>query len=189
MKKNIKMLKVFFKVIKGNTKETNLILPNSYKKSIKDIDYKKLKKMGIKNLLFDIDNTIMPVNTIFINKDLKDFFKKLKKDFNICLISNNNLKRVFPVLTELEVNGISSANKPNKNGFDRALKIIKGNIKETAIIGDQMLTDIYGGKKYGLYTILVEPFKRKYDLKTGINRILQNLLLKRMKKITRYKYY
>ena len=52
-----------------------------------------------------------------------------------------------------------------------------------------MLTDIVFGNTYKLYTILVEPYKKKYDIKTGTSRILQNILMKRIPEIKRYHYY
>lgn len=190
MGKNKEMLDIFFKVLKNDKDAIKLVIPNSYYKNIYEIDYKKLKKDGYKNLIFDIDNTIMPVNDINVPKELKEFISKLKKDFLVCIMSNNDEKRVNPVVKELEVFSLSNANKPKKEAFDKSLKLLNGNKKNTIMIGDQMLTDVVGGNKYGIYTILVEPYKNKYDLKTGVSRILQNIIMKKLKeKITRYKYY
>ena len=38
----------------------DLLIPDIYDQSIYTINYKKLKKNGIKCLLFDLDNTIAP---------------------------------------------------------------------------------------------------------------------------------
>ena len=190
MGKNKDMLNIFFKVLKKDKNAIKLVIPNSYCKNIYEIDYKKLKKEGYKNLIFDIDNTLMPVNDIKVTKELKDFIGALKKDFSICIMSNNDEKRVNPVKDELNVLALADANKPQKEAYDKAIKILRGNKKDTIMIGDQMLSDIVGGNRYGLYTILVEPFQNKYDLKTGVSRILQNIIMKKLKKeIERYKYY
>lgn len=190
MNKNKEMLKIFFKVLKNDKNTIDLVIPNAYQKSIYEIDYLKLKKLGYKNLIFDIDNTLMPVNEIKVTNELKELFKKLKKDFNICIVSNNNNARVDPVKKALNVLAISESNKPQKEAFEQSLRLLKGKKENTVMIGDQMLTDIVGGNKYGLYTILVEPFQNKYDLKTGTSRILQNMMMKKLKKqIKRYCYY
>jgi hypothetical protein len=184
------MLKIFFKVLKNDDETIKLVIPKHYIKSIYEINYHKLILEGYKNILFDIDNTIMPVNDIKVNKELVLFMNKLQKDFNICLVSNNREERVVPVAKNLHVLAISSAEKPKKIGFDRALKTLNGTKENTIMVGDQILTDIVGGNKYGISTILVEPYKRRYDLKTGINRILQNIIMLKLKnKIKRYKYY
>jgi len=190
MSKNKDMLNIFFKVLKNDKKAINLVTPKSYRKNIYEIDYKKLKKDGFTNLIFDIDNTIMPVNDINVTKELKDFFKKLKKDFNICIVSNNNEQRVNPVEKELDVLAIANAKKPSKEAFDKALSLLKSKNDNTVMIGDQMLSDVVGANRYGLYSILVEPYKNKYDIKTGTSRILQNIIMKKIKKtVARYNYY
>lgn len=190
MGKNRDMLNIFFKSLKKDKKAIGLITPNSYRKNIYEIDYKALKEQGYKHLIFDIDNTIMPVNDINVSKELKTFFSELKKDFTICLVSNNNEDRVNPVKEKLNVLGLGDAKKPKKEAYDKSLKLLNGTKKDTVMIGDQMLSDIVGGNRYGLYTILVEPFENKYDIKTGTSRVLQNILMNRLKeKIERYKYY
>lgn len=190
MGKNKEMLNIFLSSIKGDKKSISLITPNSYRKNIYEIDYKFLKKQGYKHLIFDIDNTIMPVNDINVSNELKEFFNKLKKDFTICVVSNNNEARVNPIKKELDVIGLADAKKPKKEAYDKSLKLLNGTKKDTVMIGDQMLSDIVGGNRYGLYTILVEPFENKYDIKTGTSRVLQNILMNRLKeKIERYKYY
>lgn len=190
MGKNKDMLNIFFKAYKKEKDAISLITPNSYCKNIYEINYKSLKEQGYKHLIFDIDNTIMPVNDINVSKELEIFFNKLKKDFTICLVSNNNEARVNPVKEKLSVLGLSDAKKPKKEAYDKVLKLLKSTEKNTVMIGDQMLSDIVGGNKNGLYTILVEPYENKYDIKTGVSRILQNILMNRLKeKIKRYKYY
>ena len=70
--KNIEMLKTFSKVLKGKEEEINLIIPNSYVKNVYSINYKELQKKGYNNIIFDIDNTILPVNIIDVPEDLKN---------------------------------------------------------------------------------------------------------------------
>ena len=124
MSKNKEMLNIFFKIMKNDKKSIDLVTPKNYVKSIKDIDYKKLLDNGYKNLIFDIDNTIMPVNDINVTKDLKEFFENLKKDFNICILSNNGEERVAPVKEALQVKGFANAKKPSKHAYDKALELI-----------------------------------------------------------------
>lgn len=178
MPKNFTMLKTFIKVMYG--KDTSII-PNTYTKNIYSIDYKTLKQKKMTNLIFDIDNTILKVNSIEIPPKLKKLFSKIDKDFNICIVSNNKKERVLPVAHILNCNYIFEAKKPNKEAFDKALNILKAKKKNTVMIGDQMLSDIVGANKYGIHTILVDPLENKYDLKTGTSRVLQNIMMKKIK--------
>lgn len=190
MGKNKDMLHTFFKILKNDEKYIKLIMPKHYVKNIYDIDYQQLKKDGYINLIFDIDNTIMPVNDINVDEKLYNFFANLKKEFNICVLSNNKEWRVNPVKDKLKVNGFPNAKKPSKYALDKALELLHSDIKNTAMIGDQMLSDIVFANKFGLLPILVESYKNKYDIKTGTSRILQNIIMKKLKKqIKRYNYF
>lgn len=190
MKKQSKeMLTLFWKSIKRDKEAISLITPKHYLKDVQTIHYKELKRKGIQNLVFDIDNTILPVNKIEVTKELKDFFMELKKNFTICLLSNNTKQRVKPVAEKLQVLSVWKANKPSGDAYNKLKQKITITNNNTAMIGDQMLSDIVFGNKYKLYSILVEPVKKKYDIKTGTSRILQNFLMKRKKIIKRYHYY
>lgn len=181
--KNIEMLKTFSKVMKGMEEEINLIIPNSYVKDVYSINYKELQKKGYANIIFDIDNTILPVNVTEVPEELIKLFKKLEKDkIKVCIVSNNKLERVLPVATKLDVLYLHVAKKPKKEAFDKALKILGSNAEDTVMVGDQMLTDIKGANEYGLYSILVDPVDNKYDIKTGTSRILQNIMIKKLEK-------
>ena len=71
-------------------------IPDIYQKSIYTIDYKKLKKNGIKCLLFDLDNTIAPYKTLEPDTKVKELFANLSNDFKIIIISNHlnlNIKK------------------------------------------------------------------------------------------------
>lgn len=190
MSKNKEMLNIFSKVLKNNKKAINLVMPNHYVKSIYDINYDELLKKNITNIIFDIDNTILPVNDINVPVELIDFINKLKNKFNICILSNNNEARVNPVKEILKVKGFANAKKPSKYAYDKALHLLNSSSNNTVMVGDQMLSDIVFANKYKLYSILVEPVKNKYDIKTGTSRVLQNIIMKRLKsKIKRYKYF
>ena len=191
--KHIEMLQTFYKVMKKDTYYINLVIPNMYKKNIYEIDYKELKKNNINNLIFDIDNTILKVDDTFVPKKLIGLFNKLKKEgFNICIVSNNGINRTKTPAEKLEVKFISNAKKPKKEAFDKALEILDSKINNTAMIGDQMLSDIRGANAYGLYTILVDPLENKYNLQTKVSRVLQNKMEKKLQKEKRFikgKYY
>ena len=68
-------------------------VPDMYKKSIYDIDYKKLKKNGIKCILFDLDNTLVPYYKNKPSRKVKDFIERVKDmGFKVIIFSNSNKK-------------------------------------------------------------------------------------------------
>ena len=177
--KNIEMLKCFFKVMRNDRAETEKILPCMYAKSFNDIDFEFLKNLGIDKFIVDVDNTIVPVESIDVGPELQGKFKLLKEmGFKFCLVSNNDDARVRPVAEKLDLLDyyLAKANKPMAIAYEKALAIVGGDHTDTAMIGDQMLTDIKGANEYGVYSILVDPVDDKYEIKTGTSRVLQNMI-------------
>ena len=156
--------------------------PDCYRKNIFEINYKKLKKIGIKCLVFDLDNTLGLISNKKCPDEAVKLIKKLKKDFIVVICSNNTTGRLKPYLDELGVDGVSWSFKPSIKGVYKIRKKYNLNKKEMCIIGDQIVTDIFTGKRYGIYTVLVDPLGVK-DLKiTSLNRVIENFILKRYKK-------
>ena len=157
-----------------------------YKKDVLDIDYDLLKKKGIKVLLFDLDNTLTVHKSFDLNKEFKPLFKRLKKDFTIYIVSNSlHTKKLDIVSKELNVSYIGSAKKPFKHGFK---KLNLSNPKEVAMIGDQVITDVWGANRMGYFSILIDPINKNEMVFTKLNRVLENISLKR-NKLKRGDYY
>ena len=166
--------------------------PSKYYKDIYSIDYNKLKEEGITTLIFDLDNTLGLISNKECPRKTKLLIKKLKEDFLVLVCSNNNRTRLKPYLEELGIGGVSWSMKP----LTRGLRKIKRNYhlkkKEMAIIGDQVVTDIFVGNRYRIKTILVDPLGEK-DMKiTYLNRKVEDFILRKYSKrgvFSRGKYY
>lgn len=169
-----------------------LFLPNIYKKNIYDIDYDKLKKMGITCLVFDLDNTLGLLENKRCPLKSRRLIKKLQKDFLVLIISNNTKRRIKPYLDDLNIGGVAYALKPSVRGLRKIKKEYHLKKKEMVMIGDQIVTDVLSGNKFNIMTILVDPLGDK-DLKiTSINRYIENKIVKKYQKkgtFERGKYY
>jgi len=190
--KYAKMIYIFLGVLLNKKEIITSIVPNNYKKNIKEVDYDKLWNENKKYLIFDIDNTITKVDDITIDKETIKLFKTLKeKDFNILLMSNNSEKRVIPISEKLNVPYLANAKKPNKEAFDKVLSTFDCLKENVVMIGDQMLSDIVGANEYGIYSILVDPVSKKNNIQTGMAKLLQDIMVKKIgkKKIFQYKKY
>ena len=166
----------------------SLFLPDSYYKDIYSIDYKKLKKQGIKYLLFDFDNTIIEMNKYRYTKKHDELFKELKKDFNIAIISNTiNKQKIEDFTKKCGIEYILLAMKPLKRGFKKIIK--KNNLKseEICMIGDQLVTDIYGAKKMHIKAILVDRINNEELPLTRLNRKLEKRILKKLNRDHNFK--
>lgn len=157
-------------------------IPDIYQKNIYDIDYHKLKKRGIKCLLFDLDNTLVPVKTDTPTKKVKELFHFLETDFKVIIISNSNRKRLIPFKEGLNVDVAASAHKPFKKKYLKIMAAYKFKEHEIAAIGDQLLTDIYGANKIGITSILISPIGEYEKFGTKINRFFEKFLYRRLKR-------
>lgn len=165
----------------------NYFYPDIYQKSIYTIDYDKLKEKNIKCILYDLDNTCIPYTDDKPSKKLKDLFDNLtNKGFKIILFSNSPKKRLEPFKEILKVDCYAKARKPFKKGFLKVLELYNLDLSEVAIVGDQLMTDIYGGNKVGITTILVNPISDIDMPFTKINRYIER---KKIKKMTNKKIF
>lgn len=161
----------------------NNFIPDIYQKSIYDIDYKKLKKNGIKCLIFDLDNTIAPLNMKKPNKRLRDLIEDLKDlKFKILIVSNSPKKRVEPFKDILGVDSAYLSFKPLKKKYLKILKIYKLKPSQIAAIGDQLLTDIWGANKMEFVSILVNPIGTTDFVLTKFNRLIEPFIYNKLYK-------
>lgn len=168
-------------------------VPDVYQKSIYAINYQKLWNQGIKCLLFDLDNTLVPPSIKEPTKELKELFNELKQmGFKLIIFSNSPRKRLKPFKEQLEVDCSASSKKPFPKKFLLVLSEYNYLVNEVAIIGDQILTDVVGGNRVGILTILVNPISKKDFIYTKFNRFLEKRIIKRLGKnslFVRGKYY
>lgn len=156
-------------------------IPDIYAQSIYSINYDKLIDRGIKCILFDVDNTLALYNEKTPSKRVCDLFEELKiKGFKLVLFSNSGKRRLKPFKEILGVDCCAHAFKPRKDKFLIVLNEYGFMVNEVAIIGDQIFTDILGGNKVGITTILVNPIGKDF-LFTIPNRIREKRLFKKLR--------
>lgn len=160
-----------------------LFRPDMYKQSIYDIDYEKLKQIGIKCILFDLDNTIAPLDISVPDKKMLDFFLYLEEiDIKAIILSNASKKRVAPFKEKCNLDSSFHSKKPFKRKYLKILNTYNFKDIEVACVGDQLLTDIYGANRLGLTSILVNPINYKEKMPTKVNRFFEKIIYKRLKK-------
>lgn len=157
-------------------------IPDVYGKSIYTIDYTKLWTRGIKCLLFDLDNTIVPSHVSEPPKKAKELFTGLKqKGFKVIIFTNSPMVRLRSFMNYFGVDGVSCAFKPFTYKLKRLLRKYHYTVNEMAIIGDQMMTDVKAGNKTGITTVLIEPVSKKDFILTKINRHHEKNIMKKLR--------
>lgn len=157
------------------------LVPDKYFKSIYDINYKALKKSGIKCLIFDISNTLEPENTKMPSRRVKDLFEDLKEmDFKLILMSNTFRKEVIPFKELLCVDSAYLSFKPLKRKYKKIINIFGFSEHEIACIGDQLFFDILGANRMKFTSILVNPISADEFAVAKFNRKIENLFIKKL---------
>lgn len=154
--------------------------PDAYYKNIFDIDYKELKDLGIKNIFFDVDNTIIPYTLDKVSTKEIDLFTKLKKDFNLVIASNSNSSRVNSIINDLGITGYTSCMKPSNKVYKKVKKEYK--VEESIFIGDQFMTDVLGAHKNGFKVILVDRLENIEPFTTKFWRMCEYFVIRKLKK-------
>jgi len=153
------------------------LVPDYTYKSVYEIDYKSLKKKGIKGIIFDIDNTLATYDDIVPDEKLRGLLKKLSDmDFKIFLLSNNNKNRVKIFAEELNIPHRWRACKPLKFFIKSAMRKMGLTKGETALVGDQLFTDIWGANRAGITSILVVPVSDKEDKFVAFKRKFEKMI-------------
>ncbi|MBU1144912.1 MAG: YqeG family HAD IIIA-type phosphatase [Firmicutes bacterium] len=163
----------------------SLFCPDDYQKTVFDINFEALKQKGIKALLIDLDNTLIPYDETSPNDLIIQLFSKLTLlEFQIVIISNNHYDRVKFFSNQVHSLFVSSARKPLKRGFKKAFNFLHDvTCNQVCVIGDQFMTDVLGGKRMGFNVIVVDAIKRNVEKwYTKLNRKLEKRVLVKLKK-------
>jgi len=156
-----------------------ILRPKVYVDSICNIDLNKLiKTKKIKGIIVDLDNTLIAWGQKEVSQKNIDWVNEAKKlGLKICIVSNTNSKRVAEFAKIFDVPYHSKYFKPFSIAFNNGLKILDTKKSETVVIGDQIFTDIWGGNRLKLLTILVTPIVKKNFIGTFLHRNLEKIII------------
>lgn len=158
-------------------------LPDFTARSVDDIDFKKLKKLGIKHLLFDLDQTLRRPYSRHLDNEMVILLNEVNssKQFKSLNLVSNNQRKLNRYSTPIDARvfqpyrrGIRIIRKPNPEFFNYVLDEIGTKPEETVMIGDRLHADVLGGNRMGMYTIYVGK-------RGGIDYWFDWLLLTRMR--------
>lgn len=158
-------------------------LPNEHVKSVFDIHPAALKEKGIKGIITDLDNTLVAWDEKRATPEIIQWFELMRDhDIKVTIISNNKQERVKVFSEPLETPFVFSARKPLRRAFMTVARQMELKTEEIVMIGDQLLTDVLGGNRAGLYTILVVPIVQSDGKITKINRMFERMILNHFRK-------
>ena len=154
------------------------ILKADYRfEKITDITAADLKEAGTKLVLLDADNTLSLHGSQEPFFGVSEWIKEIKKEgFVLVIISNNSESRIKPFAEKLGLPFVFKSAKPLSKGFKKATEKFGFEPKETAVIGDQVFTDVLGGKLFGAKVFLTEPLGPETDFFIKIKRKFEKFI-------------
>jgi hypothetical protein len=127
---------------------------------ITDIDLEQLFTAGIRALILDLDSTLVAPRSGVITADVANWLIAAKSRFKVSVLTNNLKEEYVQQIAEvLKIPVLGKAVKPRRGGFFKAAQIMGVAPDRVAVVGDRPLTDILGGARAGMKTILVLPLK------------------------------
>ena len=156
--------------------------PRQYVASLPEIDPESLYTLGLRGVLLDLDNTLVAWRGWDLEPPMEDWVRKaLAAGLKICLVSNTWRKsRIEAVANRVGIPYILRAGKPRRGSLTRGMQTLGTTPAETAVIGDQIFTDVMGGNRIGAYTILCVPMPGREFFGTNIVRKFERFLMKRL---------
>jgi HAD superfamily phosphatase (TIGR01668 family) len=157
--------------------------PRMRVKSVYEIPLAELWNNGIRGIITDLDNTLVGAKEPLATPELLIWLEQVKvMGFKVVIVSNNNELRVRRFAEPIQIPYIHRAKKPTNAAFHKALQWMNLSADKTVVVGDQMLTDVLGGNRMGLHTILVQAIALVDEgFFTKINRRVEKILLALMK--------
>ena len=133
------------------------LLPAFITERLTDLTPEFLKQQGIKLLMLDFDNTIVPYTTSVATPEMDAWIRKiLASDISVCVVSNSHKDRVKIFCSYYGMDCITHAKKPFSRGIRQCLEKYQIPPSHAALVGDQIFTDTLGANGCGVKPILVK---------------------------------
>lgn len=151
--------------------------PREWVDSAYQIPWDTWYEMGIRGVIFDIDNTLVPHGAPADDRALALFGKLHGMGMKTCLLSNNKEPRVASFAAQVSSPYIYKAGKPAVKNYNKAMERMGTAAGDTLFVGDQLFTDVYGANRAGIYGILVKSIDPKEEIQIVLKRYLEAVVL------------
>ncbi|AFZ00529.1 YqeG family HAD IIIA-type phosphatase [Calothrix sp. PCC 6303] len=137
----------------------NLLQPDLILEApILDLTPGMIQKYGLKGLVLDVDETLVPMKTAEVSTELRGWIEEIRKVASLCLVSNNiSENRIGGIARSLDLPYYLGAAKPSRRKIRAALQQMDLPVNEVGMVGDRLFTDVVAGNRLGMFTILVDP--------------------------------
>ena len=158
-----------------------MLKPHFIINTITDITVDFLRENNIEALLLDVDNTLSVAHkNKTLRSGVKEWLERIQKSgIKLIVLSNAKAKRAKAFAKSIGLDAVGLAAKPLPFGYLKAVKNLNESKRTTAVVGDQIFTDVFGGRLAGIKTILVTDITPEQTLSFKIRRKIEQKLRKR----------
>jgi HAD superfamily phosphatase (TIGR01668 family) len=158
-------------------------IPTYHAISVYEIPIDFYRLIGVKNILIDLDNTLGCYRDAHPSRQASELTASLREaGYRVIIISNNKGPRVSGYADNLNVPFLNSARKPSRRRIASFLEGSGFHKKDTILIGDQLLTDVFVANRLGIRVILTEKLVKEDQWTTRFNRMIDKPLRRYLKK-------
>lgn len=151
--------------------------PDKYLDSTYEIDFKKEYDNGVRGVIFDVDNTLVPHGAPADERSLALFRTLEELGIRTLLLSNNKEPRVKSFSDAVGSMYIYKAGKPSPVNYKKAMEKMGTDTTSTLFVGDQLFTDVWGANRAGIRSYLVKPIHPKEEIQIVLKRYLEKIVL------------
>ena len=132
------------------------LIPKIILLSLTDVTPELLSARGVRFLMLDFDNTIVPYTTNEPTEAVAAWLRRIQaSEIRLCVVSNSRKPRVVEFCKKYGLDCITHAKKPFQRGIRECLARFSLDPAECALAGDQIYTDVLGANCAGMTSILV----------------------------------
>ncbi|MEB3300041.1 MAG: YqeG family HAD IIIA-type phosphatase [Candidatus Sericytochromatia bacterium] len=136
----------------------SLFVPDGFADALAEVSAAWLEARGVRGILLDLDDTLVPADGQGLDPAAAAWVRAFQEKGAVAIVSNNSrLERVAGIAQLLDVPYVHLALKPLPAGLRRGVRLLGLSPREVAVLGDQIFTDVLGGRWLGLHTVLVSP--------------------------------
>ncbi|MCL2622038.1 MAG: YqeG family HAD IIIA-type phosphatase [Planctomycetaceae bacterium] len=158
----------------------NFLFPSYRFNGITEIRRKWLKNQEIYSILLDVDCTLKYYSSTTVLPEIAAWLeRKRNQGFQFCLLSNGRRRRIQQLADRLDLPFLAPAYKPLPSSCQRAMRMLHLDPQYTALIGDQVFTDVMAANLAGIRSILVKPLRPQEEpLFARVKRPLERFVLR-----------
>jgi uncharacterized protein len=153
--------------------------------SVTAIDPSFFLEHGVRGVVLDLDNTLVPWRGVEIAPEVAEWVRRMRAaGLRLCIVSNTHRPgRLHRLAAAFDIPYVPGSTKPRRRGFLQAAALMDAAVNECAVVGDQVMTDIWGGNRCGMLTVLVDRLSDHEFVGTRwVSRNLEGLLLSRLRR-------